>query len=138
MILDRKVFNEACNSPITARLIGEMMRVRLIGRIVGDDLDAGEEVYACSPDGGEAAAAAEAATMTDAELRALQGELPYSAIGACARAFNMVDDALAVVCLPDDLVEQIDGGMIALFAAALMAADVRKNMEAVDDGPEAA
>jgi len=138
MIMDRQVFNDACDSAVTRRMIGEMMRVRLLHRIVGDDVEAGEEIYARAPDGGEAAALAEAADMTDAELRALADELPDTAIGYCARAFSLIDDALTLLALPDELVKQIDGDTIALFAAGLLAAEVRKNAEGLDDSAEAA
>jgi len=45
MTLDRRLFDEACDSAVTQRMIAEMVKTRIIHRIVGDDVEAGMEVY---------------------------------------------------------------------------------------------
>jgi len=77
--------------------------------------------------------------MTEGELRALAGELPERAMEYNARAFTLLDEVLGVLGLPDEVVATISGDLIALFACALLAADVRENgRQQLDDDDSAA
>lgn len=133
MQLEQRIFNDACDSPLTHRLIAEMVKARVLHRIVGDDKAAGAEVFTHDPAAATAAALAEDAQMTQQEREELIGELPDSAEEYCARAFALIDGALAILHLPPEVAGTIDGDLVALFAATLLIADVREAGRRLDE-----
>jgi len=110
-----------------------MVKARILRRIVGDDMAAGAEVFTHHPEAATAAAIAEDEEMTEEERREVVGELPDRTVEYCARAFTLVDGAVAVLELPPDVAGSIHGDMIALMAASLLVADVREAGRELDD-----
>ena len=132
-ILDRKLFAEACDSPLTQRLLAEMLTARLVYHVTKHDPSAGHELYASDPRACEAVAAAEAENLTAEERLEIRGDLPERVEQYCARAWSLIDDTLSVLTLPPEVIQSISGDMIALFAAGLLTKDVREAEDA-DDG----
>ncbi len=141
MTLDPNLFDEACDSALSKRMVSTMFTARMIRRMTAHDPLAGAEAFGRSPAACTAAALAEAETLPDAERLEVIGEIPERAAEYNARAFGLIDEALAVLDLPEEVVSTITGDMIALYGAALLAADVQqagRNAEGVDDDTQAA
>lgn len=134
-MLDSRLLSEAIASPVTDRMLGSMLTVKLLARITAHDRAAGIELFAHNPHAAEAAAIAEAAELTADEQRELVGDSPARTRDYNARAFTLIAEALMILDLPAEVVDTITGDMIALFAAALLAGDVRA-AAAVDSGEQ--
>jgi len=133
MNLDPQLAGDACNSPITQAVVRQMAVVQALRKIAGPDFTAARDTYVYNRSGAEAAASAEFEAMTDEELSDLVGDLPHRAAMFVERAFHDIDKAVGLLALPIELVAQIDGHMVALYAAAMLVAEVREHSQQLDD-----
>ena len=90
-------------------------------------------MFAHSPDGGTAAALAEDKQMTQEERIELWGDLPDRADQYCARAFELIRGAVAILGLPPEVRDSITGDFVALYGAGLLIADMHAADRPVDD-----
>ncbi len=124
--IDRRLLDEARASAFTQRLLRAMLIARLVQRVTLHAPAAGAELFGNDPEACAAVATAEADTLTAEERLEVLGELPELTDQYCARAWSLVDEALAVLELPREVADAITGDAIALFAAALMTNDIRQ------------
>jgi len=135
-MLDQRLLAEATASPIAHRMLGSMLIVKLLHRITEHDPAAGRDLFASNPEAALAAAMAEAAQLTDDERQQMAGDFPARIGEYTAAAWMSLNEALMILDMPIDIVDTITPDMVALFAAALLARDVRASM--VDSDEEAA
>ena len=139
MTLDRELFNEACNSPVTHAVVRQMAVVQALRKIAGDNnYAAAKDTYVHNRAGAEAAAQAEIDALTDQGVCELLGDFPHLAATFVERALHDLDKAVCFLDLPVELVAQIDGHMVALYGAALLVAEAYHDAKRLDDSAEAA
>jgi len=138
MNLDPQLAGDACNSPVTHAVVRQMAVVQALRKIAGPDFTVARDTYIHNRAGAEAAAQAEIDALTDEELCDLLGDFPHLAARFVERAFHDIDKAVGFLDLPVELVAQIDGHMVALYGAALLVAEARRDAAALDDSAEAA
>lgn len=138
MILDPQLVSTACDSPVTTAVVRQMAVVQALRKIAGENnYAAAKDAYVRNRAGAETAAQAEIDALTDDELRDLLGDFPHLAGRFVQRAFQDLDNAVGFLDLPVELVEQIDGHMVALYAAAMLVAEARDTQPVDDSDGEA-